>query len=356
VSWREWKENPAPKILSFLVAAGLWFSVTNRLDFEDNVEIPVEYMNLPESLATIEPLPGKVMAHVHGKGKFLRYTLRDAVCRVDLGGYQIGENRITLSGEDVMVPEGVVVNRVEVLEPRRVTVEFDEVMVREVPVVATVVGNPDPRYVQVGRTFVDPARARLRGPRKLVEKITLVQTRELDLAGKRSSLRRTVRLVSPDSPTVELTPAEVDVMITVEPITSRRIDRVPLRVADGGSRAKFFPSTLAVELEGPRTVVDLAAKDSLVLTLRSEGWQSGGQTMLRVKEIRGSEIVLAPVESFPDSLLGAGDREGEEGPPAVTGEVVARLRLSPDVEILELEPDRVIVYFGATPAGARGRR
>lgn len=352
MTWREWKENPAPKILSFVVAAGLWFSVTNRLDFEDTVEIPVEYVNLPEGLATIEALPAKVEAHVHGKGKFLRYTLRKAVCRVDLGGYQVGENRITLSGEDVIVPEGVVVNRVEVLEPRRVTIEFDEVMEREVPIVPSIVGTPDPRYVQVGRTFIAPARARLRGPGKLVERITIAQTREVDVTGRRSSVRKNVKLVAPDSPTVLMTPEGVEVVITIEPIVARRVARVPLRTDDAGVGAQFFPTAVAVELEGARTVVDLAARDSLVLVLRSEGWQTSGQTMLRVREIRGAEIVFAPVESFPESIVGTRDVDPPEGPAAVTGDVIGRLRLAPDVEILGLEPDRILVHFGSVPSRA----
>lgn len=347
--WRDWKENPAPKILSFLVAAGLWFSVTNRLDFEDNVEIPVEYLNRPEGLATIEALPAKVEAHVHGKGKFLRYTMRNAVCQVDLGGYQAGQHRITLSGEDVIVPEGVVVNRVEVLEPRRVTVEFDPVMEREVPILPTLVGTPDPRFVQVGRTFLEPSRARLRGPGKLVEKITIVQTRELDVAGKRNSIRRSVKLVPPDSPTVEMFPSEVNVAITIEPLVARRAERVVLSVGD--DRAQFTPPSVTVELEGAKSVVEAATRDSLLLSVSAEGWQSNGSTLLRVKEIRGAEIVLSPVGTFADSLH---VQDAPEGPPAVNGDVIARMQLPPDIEILGLIPDRILVEVpGAAPRAGR---
>jgi hypothetical protein len=358
VPWKQWTENPAAKVLSFVVAAGLWFSVTNRIDFEDTVDIPVEYANRPEGLATIEPLPERVRAHVRGKGKFLRYTMRDAVCRVDLGGFQVGQNRITFSGEDVILPEGVQVSRIDVLEPRRATVEFDEALERDVAIVPALVGAPDPRYVQVGRTFVNPSRARVKGPRKLVEQITLVHTRPVDTAGRRNSLRRTVRLVQPDSPTVTVTPGEAEVTVTIEPIVVRRVGAVGLRPATElprGLDAFFDPDRVTLEIEGSRSIVEAASRESLELSLEARGWQQGGRTLLRLKEIRGHEVVFAPAETFADS---AGDRRdrGPGGPPAVRGEVIARLSLPPDVEILTVDPDRFLAYVGqAGTPGPAGR-
>lgn len=40
VRWRTWTDNLGAKILSFVVAVGLWYSVTNRLEFEDTVDFP----------------------------------------------------------------------------------------------------------------------------------------------------------------------------------------------------------------------------------------------------------------------------------------------------------------------------
>jgi hypothetical protein len=353
--WRKWTENGGAKLLSFVVAGGLWFTVTNRIEFEDTVEFPVEYANRPEGLTTIEPLPERIRARVHGKGKFLRYRMRDGLCRVDLSGFQIGQNRITFASEDVMLPEDVEVVRIEILEPRRVTVEFDEVVVRDVAIVPTIVGSPDPRAVQVGRTFLNPTRARVKGPRKLVDEIALVHTREIDIDGKRSTIRRQVRLVPSDSPTVEVTPAVVDVGITIEPIVSQRLTRVELRAADvlpGGLRAYFEPAEVAVEIEGPRSVVEVAGQERLVLSVDAERWVQGGRSALQVKEIRGSEIrfeeVVAAAETPP--------AEGEEPPPAaVRGPIVGRLALPADVEIVALAPDRLAVHVGAGgPSRPRG--
>ena len=330
--WRRWTRNAGAKSLSFVVAGALWFSVTNRLEFEDTVQFPVEYVNRAAGLTTIEPLPEKVRARIRGKGKFLSYRVRDGLCRLDLSGAQIGQNHLTFSSEDLVLPEDVEVSRVEILEPRRVTIEFDETVVRDVAIVPAVVGTPDPRYVQVGRTLLNPARARVKGPRKLVDEIALVHTREIDIDGKRGTVHRQVRLVPPDSPTVEVTPLVVEVGITIEPIVSHRVGQVRVRADEelpGGLRAAFLPETISMELEGARPVVEIAGRDRpMALAIDADHWVSGGSSLLRVKTIEGGEIRFEADESSA---------------PAVRGAVVGRLLLPPDVEILDIEPDRIRV-------------
>lgn len=350
--WRKWTENAGAKILSFVIAAGLWFSVTNRIEFEDTADFPVEYVNRPEGLSTIEPLPDRVHARIHGKGKFLRYRVRNGVCRVDLAGFQKGQNRVTFSGEDVMLPDDVEVTRTEILEPRRVTVEFDETVTRDVAIVPAVVGTPDPRYVQVGRTFLNPARATVKGPRKLVDEIALVHTREIDIDDRKATLRRQVRLVPSEFPTVEIDPAQVDVGITIEPLVSQRLGKVTLRAAGlpAGMRATFAPPQVEVDVEGARPVIEVIAQgDSLALALAAPAWTAGEAT-LRVKEIHGAEIRF---ELPPGSEADAGSTA-----PAAPGDSAAArwsgtLALPPDVEIVSVTPEAITVTVTGTATGAR---
>ena len=340
--WRKWTENLGAKILSFVVAVGLWYSVTNRLEFEDAVAFPVEYVNRPDGLTTIEPLPERVTARVRGKGKFLRYTLRDGVCRVDLSGYQIGPSRIEFRGEDVVLPDGVAVSRVEVVEPRRASVEFDETVVRDVAIVPAVTGTPDERYTQVGRTVLLPARARVKGPRKLVDEIALLHTAEIDIDGKRSTVRKRVRLVPPESPTVEVTPLMVDVGVIIEPIVARRLTKLTLRAAGAvpaGSRVRFEPAQVDVEIEGAKSVVEVAVKGITELSVQPKSWVQGGRSVLAVKEIRDGQIFFEPAKDAPS------------GSPAAQAPIVARLALPPDVEIVSVTPVRLSVSVGARGRG-----
>jgi hypothetical protein len=358
--WKNWTQNLGAKILAFVCATALWFSVTNRLEFEKTLVFPIEYVNRPASLSSVDPMPTHVSARVRGRGKFLRYTTLGGVCRVDLVGSQIGTNTLIIDQSNLVLPGDAQVSRAEILDPRRIVVEFDETVVRDIPITPTITGRPDPRYVQVGKTFLNPAEARVKGPRQLVDEIALLATEPVDISGNRSTVRKRVRIPPPAHPTVEITPTSVEVGITIEPLETLRLENVAI-VLHGNLKPDWVatsrPSALSVEIAGAKSVVEVVKRDVTSLTLGSDEW-SLGTTILRLKEVRGRDLVFAPHESFP--LVTAppwGTDQGNEGPgrpapdlpasgkvsPAVRGEVIAKLPLPRDVEVRGVEPDRIAV-------------
>lgn len=364
MAWRDWTRNPGAKLLSFVVAVGVWFTVTNRLEFEKTMVFPVEYVNRPAGLTSIDPLPATVKVRVKGKGKFLRYTLREGICRVDLSGYQIGRNQLQFSGEDVVLPDDVAVSRVEVLEPRRAVVEFDETVIRDIAITPTVVGSPDARYTQVGKTFLSPAEARVKGPRRLVDEIALLHTREIDIGEKKSTIRKQVRLVPPGSKTIDVTPMTVDVGITIEPIVVERIEGVALECVNGSlvrGGVVFRPAVATVEVQGARSFIEVVSQDVTTLLLHAPKWELGTY-QLRFEGFRERDILLSlakrverptgsngepaaepapspPAEAAPPS---PSEDPAEEYEPTGT-EVVGRLPLPREVELLSIAPERFVV-------------
>lgn len=346
MDWRRWTQNPAAKLLSFVVAVGVWLSVTNRAEFEQDITFPIEYVNRPAGLTSIEPLPEEVKARVRGKGKFLRYTLRNGTCRVDLSGYQTGQSRIVFSGEDVAIPDDVEVSRVEILEPRRIVVDFDETVVRDIAITPTVIGAPDSRYIQVGKTFLSPAMARVKGPRRLVDEIALLATREIDISQKRGTVRKRVRLVPIASRTVEVTPMTVDVGITIEPLVVANIETITLVATNGAIQSEdveFSPQTVAVEIQGARSIAEVAAKEVSTLMLHADHWPLGPGT-LQFREFRGRDIVFVLEPIIPDPVLpdSTGAAPATEAP-MVGVEVVGRLPLPRDVDALAITPETLLV-------------
>jgi hypothetical protein len=360
--WKRWSENAPAKLLSFFVAAALWLSVTNQIEFENEYVFPVEYVNRPSGLTTVQVLPSKVRASVRGKGKFLGYRLRDGVCRVDLSQYQIGQNRILFTGQDMVLPKDVAVSRVEITEPRRVLVDFDETVIRDIPITPTVVGVPSPRYTQVGKTFLSPPMARVKGPRKLVDEIALLPTVEIDIDGHKNTLRKRVRLEAPSSPTVEITPMTVDIGITIEPLVRTELAEVRLEVEEDSpvaGRVSFIPPSIPIEIEGAKSIVEIAAREMASLILSADAW-SVGTSIMRFRDVRDGAVVFAPQDSFPfqdspafDPDHAAGTNGGPPAgppllptgrvPPAVQGELTGHLSLPRELVVTAVKTDRIVV-------------
>ena len=352
--WKRWTRNLGAKLLSFLVAAALWFSVTNEIEFERAYKFPVEYVNKPAGLTTLEALPTEVTANVRGKGKFLYYELRGGYCRVDLAGYQVGQNRISFTGQEIVLPNDVEVARVEVLEPRRVVVEFDETVIRDIPITPTIHGEPSERHTQVGKTLLSPPMARVKGPRSLVDEITLLPTAEIDIRNARNSLRKSVRLEGPPSTTVEITPMTVDIGITIEPIRRELVDGVALEIASADEipgDLSFRPAAIALEIEGAQSIVEAAAREMASLVVRADEWMVG-TSVLEFRETRDGSLVFVPIVVGPvtesDNSVASGESDEVLGPDpaplpvAVTGEVLAAAPLPREVRVLSVQPTRLV--------------
>jgi len=366
LAWKHWvrrlTRNAAAKLLSVVIAIALWFSVTQQLEFEQTLVFPIEYANRPPGLTTIDALPTQVKASVRGRGKFLRYSLRDVVCRVDLSGSQIGLNTMVVNGGNVIVPEEAPVNRVVVVDPTIITAEFDETVIRDVPITADIAGQPAPRFTQVGKTFVNPPIARVKGPRRVVDEIALLSTAPVDVSGTRNTVRKKVKLAGPAGGTVEVTPEMVEVGITIEPLITRTIEGVELALADLPQptwKCAFHPRTIDIQISGARSIVEVAAREVSSLVFTAPRW-SLGTSSLRFKQTGGREIVFAPQDSFPlvtapvdgnGGPVGPEQRETRKAPQAVHGEMVAMLPLPKDVHVLDVVPAQLVVAIQKDDAG-----
>lgn len=339
--WRPLTRNLSAKLLSFFFAIALWLSVTNQIDFEQEMTFPIEYVNRPENLTTIQALPDAIRCQVRGKGRFLRYTLRDALCRIDLSGNQAGLNTITVGGSNLVLPSDARVARVDVLEPKRILAEFDETVIRDIPITPTVVGVPAAKHVQVGKTFVNPASARVRGPRKLVDQIALVSSDEVDIAGTKNTVRKKVKLLKSFGPTVTITPEIVEIGITVETMHVEKISRVTVEVVDilpDGLEWSVQPESVSVRISGARSFVDAATKKETKLLLSSASWEAGTHD-LTLRRIDGRRFIFAEgttIQSPSPNPEIPGPVASQE-PNVTTGEIT----LPPDLEVVAIEPDRL---------------
>ncbi len=243
---------------------------------------------------------------------------------------------------------------VVIVEPTHIRADFDETVIRDVPIMADVIGEPAARYTQVGKTFVNPPIARVKGPRRIVDEITLLSTEKIDIDGDRNTLRKKAKLARPDGGTVEVTPETVEVGITIEPLVIRKSENVELALSqlpEADWQSAFHPRVVDIQISGARSIVEVAARDVSSLVFSASDW-SLGTSSLRFKQTGGREIVFAPQDSFPLVTAPNGGTNGNPPagpsrpgavPPAVHGELTAALPLPKDVHVLDVEPRQIVV-------------
>jgi YbbR domain-containing protein len=248
------------KLVSLVIAVTLFVVVRSDKDAATGAYVKVVY-ELPADRVLVSDPVGEVRVGVRGPWTRLQHFDEREVepIRVDLRNYHEGE----LHFEESMVklPVGL---RVSSMFPSEMKVEFDERVVKELPVQPLVEGEPATGY-RVTRLQATPARVRVDGAKRAIALLERVPTRPLRIVGARAPVKGEVGLEVAPRHTRLLDVSTATVEATIEPeIVERSFDPVPVRVL-GLTRldALIEPATVRLTLRGPHALVSAVAATTL---------------------------------------------------------------------------------------------
>jgi YbbR domain-containing protein len=209
----DWVRTWGLRLLALGIAIGIWFnaSVEDRLvSSEKVVEASVAYIR-PNGFVTVNPV-GNVNVRVSGTKKAVRQLSPYMVTvNVDLGQRQTGPSSITLTPENVLLPDGL---EVVSIEPNTIRVDLEKEVSVRLPVVAKLTGRPA-AGATVGKPEVLPNQIFVAGPEPVLSHVDQLSTRPISLDGHDSSFEeRDVTVVLPD-PAIQIIPPPSTVTVTV---------------------------------------------------------------------------------------------------------------------------------------------
>jgi YbbR domain-containing protein len=225
---RVFLHNLPLKVMSLMLAAGLWYAVSREPVSEVVVSVPVQFHNVPENLEIgFEHIP-QVEIRVRGPARVVRDLKPSEVrAEVDLGGARPGEWTFDLKREQVhALPELSVVQIV----PSQLHLNLDVPETREVGIRARVMGS-FAQGLQVARAETEPSRITVSGPKRHVDALEEALTDPVDASGtmRRGTFMTHVYLSDPLVQVVN--PAPVQVTVIMERIPERTSERSSERAA-----------------------------------------------------------------------------------------------------------------------------
>ena len=184
----------------FLFVAGTWFSFSRGLESLATLEIPIEYMNRDPNIELIASSLNSVNLDLGGGGTLLKSIQPDQVkVRVDLSKAVVGLNSYTITPENITLPPGIVLRRVD---PPVVDVTLDIPIVKELPLQVDWTGKLRSDLI-LEEVELKPDRIKVVGGSKILEKISTMYTEKVALDSLKASGSMTVQ--------VALTPASLKV-------------------------------------------------------------------------------------------------------------------------------------------------
>ena len=200
------------KIVSLFLATLLWAAVSNEASSEIGLDVPLEYRNIPPQMEITGDMINTVQVRLRGSSRVIKdITAKDVATTIDLAKMRTGEKIVALSPQNVQALFGAEVIRVN---PSSVRFTLERTVVKTIPIVPTIVGQPSDGY-EVGQLLVSPSVIEVDGPESRVNTLLSIATVPIRLDRRQSSIELMADLDVPD-PQIRLQrPSPVNVKIEI---------------------------------------------------------------------------------------------------------------------------------------------
>jgi YbbR domain-containing protein len=166
------------KLLSILLAVGLWLAIAREPEVATSLSVPVEFKNMRDDLDISGNLPDQVFLEVRGpSGRLSRDNLSALAVVLDLADAQPGQRTYNIRGRNLNLPSGVAFYRAV---PSQLTLRFDQLAIKEESVQPLFVNQP--ASYRIASQDFSPVKVRIRGSQDHVQAITQIKTDPIDLS------------------------------------------------------------------------------------------------------------------------------------------------------------------------------
>jgi len=209
---RSFAHNIGLKLVSLLLAVGLWLAVAHDLPAEIELKVPLEFRNLPDNLEIDSASFTEAQIRIRGPERVIhRLQPADVRADIDLSNVHPGERTFDLNGGQIHVPQDLEV--VQII-PGQFHLSFDNRASRVVEIRPRVIGN-FASGMRVAQVVADPSSVMITGPQRRVEAVEAATTDPVDVSGTitRASFVTQAYVPDPLIQVVHTTPIRVTVIM-----------------------------------------------------------------------------------------------------------------------------------------------
>jgi diadenylate cyclase len=210
---RTFVHNIGLKVVSLLLAIGLWLVVARDPIAEVELKVPIEFHNLPDNLEIDSASFTEAQIRVRGPERLIhRLQVADVRAEIDLGNVRPGERTFDLNGGQVRVPQDLEVVQIK---PGQFHLSFDNRETRVVEVRPRVTGN-FASGMRMARVIADPPTIQITGPRRRVEAVEDAITDPVDVSGAMTRASFVTQAYVPDPLIQVVHPTPIRVTVIME--------------------------------------------------------------------------------------------------------------------------------------------
>jgi hypothetical protein len=282
--------NLGLKAVAVGIATLLWVAVGGEKIVERSLRVPLELQNRPAELEPVGEPPGLIDVRVRGTSTALgRLAPGDVMAVLDVATAKLDRNLFHLAPGNVRAPFGVEVSYVG---SATVPLVFERLVIKKVPVVAPVEGEPAPGY-EYRRVTVEPADVEVEGPESAIRDLRQATTEPITLKASAAQVRETVAIGILNSSVRLRRSQNAVVTVDIQPVrTERTLSAVPVRMRElrAGQQAQSAPPNVSVTVRGDGETLTQLSVGAIEASVDLTGLGAGRYTL--------------PVRVVPSQLFG----------------------------------------------------
>ncbi len=311
-------DNLGLKLLSLLIAITLWLFVVVEKQPEVGFIVPVNFYNIPPNMALVKREVQDVELRVKGHESLIsNLTSRQFKVNVNLANAQVGETTFPLYIDDnVNVPRGI---RIVRLLPSQVKATLEPVVERLIPVEPVVLGVPAEGY-ETKAVKVFPEKIKVRGPKSMVEQLTVARTTSLDISGLDKPLVKTVELMPLDEQITLTEKPNLELRAIIgEKTENKTLSAIPIMALPITQGAVIEPQSVKLTLNGPLSQIRSLDAEQVVASVSLQDLMPG-EDELNINVQLPENITLVEAEPAKVKVISRGE-EDELLRPQIGGEL-----------------------------------
>ncbi|MFZ5803117.1 MAG: YbbR-like domain-containing protein [Candidatus Omnitrophota bacterium] len=256
------------KVISLLIAVGLWYYAVSEESIEVRRSIPLEIIAQNPKMSVLKASADHVWVVFSGPRNITADLTSKDIRAVHYIGQEVsspGDYSFRLESREIQLPSLEI--QVVKIYPETIQVTMDELITQKLKVKPDFIGEPAFGYkIHDQGIQMDPNAVLVEGPKGQVSQIEAVLTEPIDLVGRIRSFRRTVDLEFP-SGIRPLGETAVDLSVPIEEeFSEKSFQDIPVKVLqppDKNWTLLLEPEVISFVLKGSATKLEEITPDKI---------------------------------------------------------------------------------------------
>ncbi len=257
-------ENLALKAMALVFALGFFVYLHGQEDIQQRT-VPVGVISLPPEEGARElmtRIPASIHVTVRGPTRAMTNLIQEGLTPIEVDLREGYPEKIRFSETMFTLPRDV---EVVLVDPPYLDLEWEEVVTRQVPLQASISGQPAEGRMIKGEPKVDPEKVTVRGPISLVETMQFARLSPYVVTGLTEGTWARRIAIDPPPQRVRLlgSPAATVTVQVVRRKSEKLFSQRPVEVI-GPARASIKPAKVDVTVIGPPELVASLREEQIV--------------------------------------------------------------------------------------------